>query len=189
MGLKIKNISLIIGIVIIAILAFRLFNQEPKTVTTIKTEYVNVFDTITKTVIEEKSVIRYVYIKNDSLVYVKKEDTINTLLPIIKANEYSTTLESNNATANLSILTTGKLLDVQGTINFQKEIRTVETTKYINNSSLFLYGETSIAPLFQNYGVGIDYVIKDKFIIGSSLGYDVKFNSGMVNIKFGIKIF
>lgn len=162
--------------------------QEEETIKTVtKIEYVEKTDTITETIIEEK--IKKVYVERfktikgkDSIVY-KDNPTDST----INANQYTTQLKSNNATANLEITTTGELLDVTGIINYTQENKTTTITKTKAKSGLFAYGQINLNG-FDNYGLGLDYVIKNKIIIGTSANYD-NFNGNIgLNVKVGIRL-
>ena len=186
--LKILNskwLYIVIGIVLLMIL-LRSCNDEPQIKT--KIEYIERTDTITKVEIQEVPKKVYVYktktLKGkDSIVYVKEKDTNN--LPIIEANQFTTMLKSNNATADLKITTTGELLDVQGVINYTEKIKTV--TEFKNNSGLFIFGQTNTK--FDTYGIGVDYVIKNKIIIGASGTYNTQFKTSSINLKVGIRVF
>ena len=161
-------------------------NEEPRT--HVQTRYIQVTDTITKVEIKEVPKKVYVYkaktVKGkDSIVFVKSKDTAD--LPIIKANQFTTILKSNNATADLKITTTGELLDVQGVINYKEKKQTI--TEFKNNSGLFLYGQTNTK--FDEYGVGLDYVIRNSIIIGGSINHNTQFQNTRINIKVGIRIF
>ena len=188
-----KNIfiGVVFGVllVIIAFLSFKA-NKEPRVVTTTKTIKVPVKGIISDVKISNQPIPTQVIIKeNKAIVYVKKDSAVAVGDSVQTANQYSARVEANDATADLSILTTGRLLDVQGVINYQKEITTVETVKYRNNSTGYLYYETSVAPKLQMHKVGIDYTIKDKFIIGSSIGYDNVNSEAYAFAKIGFRIF
>lgn len=166
------------------ILAMCLFlkqcSKEPKTIT--KTEYIKVTDTITNTIID--TVPKLVYVEKtktikgkDSIVY-KDKPTDNT----IKANQYNTTLKSNNASADLKITTTGELLDVQGAINYTKEIKTVKQAQ----SGLFLYGDVPITKPHTNVELGLIYQFKNSILIKGGAQYN-NFTKG-VDLKVGIGI-
>jgi len=180
-----KWLYILIGVILIMVL-IRVWNKEPKIKT--KIEYIQRTDTITKVEIKEVPTKVYVYKSKtlkgkDSIVYVKEKDTNN--LPIIKANQFTTFLNSNNATADLKITTTGELLDVQGVIHYKEKIKTIKEFK--NNSGLFIYGQTNTR--LDTYGVGLDYVIKNKIIIGAGVNYNTQFESTSVNFKVGIRVF
>lgn len=191
---------IIILIIAVGILSLRVWNEQPTETTTTTTLIEQVRDSIIKANIKIPNVVyidtskpkivkvpgKDVIKWKDSLIYI---DTAGVYNRVIAAREYPATLEAENASANLSILTTGQLLNVTGIINYKKEINTVETIKSINNSGLFLYGETSVIPKFQQYKVGLDYTIKNSVIVGTSIGYDTQLNAGIVNVKFGIRIF
>lgn len=175
---------LVFGIIIVFIL--KQCEEKPDIRTITKIEYIDRTDTITKTIISKpkvKYIIKTTTIKGkDSIIYVDRETN-----ETIKANQFSTILKSNNATANLLILTTGELLDVSGTISYKEKVTTVKTTKTVHASGMFIYGQGS--PKSQNIQIGLDYVIKNKWIIGTSVDYNNFTNSMNFNFKIGFKIF
>lgn len=163
--------------------------QEPKIKTVTKTEYVKVTDTITKMV--EIEVPKTVYVTKvktvkgkDSIVYVDASTPT-----AITATQYTKQLKSNNATANLKITTTGELLDVTGTINYTQENTTTTITKVKAKSGLFLYGQASIAPNPDRFAIGLDYQVRNTFLIGASASYNNITKDVYVNAKLGIRIF
>lgn len=84
-------------------------------------------------------------------------------------------------------------IDIQQEIIKQKDllIANLEEQKRLASkpkSGLFVYGETNING-FDNYGLGLDYQLKNKIIIGASMVYNDVYNYGSINIKFGVKIF
>ena len=185
---KIYNIIPYAIIILLILFVFKQCQEEPETITTI--EYITKTDTITNTVIKEIPTVKYVTkIKTekgkDSIVYIK--DTTDIATPIIKANEYKASLKSNNATAALDILTTGELLDVKGTITYKEKQTTITTFK--DRSVLYGYAEASVKPVFERVEVGLDYTIKNKWIVGTSVSYNNVSNTGNINVKVGIKIF
>ena len=168
-----------IALVIFILLFFNECSKDPevKTVTKIKT----VRDTITNTIISKpKDVIFY---KTDT-IHEKETVFIKNSNPI-KAKEYDTKLESNNATADLKIITTGELLDVQGVITYPEK----ETTLIKPKSGLFLNLETSVKPTFERVGVSLDYQIKNKWLIGVGASYNNQVKQGYINAKIGFKLF
>lgn len=176
----------------IAIIIFIIYNKkccegETRTVTKTKIEYVKVTDTINNTIID--TVPKIVYVERlktvkgkDSIVY-KDKPTDST----ITANQYDTRLESNNATANLKITTTGELLDVQGTIDYTKEIKTIETTKIRDASGLYIYGNMPVNSVQPE--VGVLYQFKNKMFVSAGAQYNEFTKSADLKIGLGIKIF
>lgn len=159
--------------------------QEPKIVTKTNIETVVIKDTVRKVKIDTVPVLVYVEkVKKDSIVYVDRPTDTS-----IKANRYTTKLESNNATANLQITTTGELLDVQGTIEHTQTNTVTETVKTVAKSGLFLYGETSLSPVLQRAEIGLDYQIKNTVIIGASTSYNNLSKSLNFNVKLGFRVF
>lgn len=169
--------------IILTIILVKKCEDEPTVIT--ETEYITVTDTITK--VEIKEIPKTVFVEKvktikgkDSIIYVNKPTDTT-----IQANEYKTKLESNNATANLKIVTTGELIDVKGTIDYTQTNTTI--TKIKDKSGLFLYGGTSVLPALQNYEIGLDYQIRNKVLIGASISHVQ--NQTYINAKIGIKIF
>lgn len=185
-----KHLKYIIGGVIIVLLLINLFTTNPpEVITKEKVVYKTKIDTITKVKIQEVPQVKYVTkvqtIKGkDSIIYVSK-DTNNA----IEVNEYKTELNSNNAKANLDILTTGELIDVKGVITYQEKETTIETIKRTNKSGLFIYGETSVKPALERIELGLDYQIKNKYIVGLSASYDNISKQTYLNAKIGFKLF
>lgn len=155
-------------------------SKEPKTI--VKTEYVKVTDTITKNIIDTVSKLVYVEktktIKGKDTIIYKDKPTYTS----ITANQYNTTLESNNASADLKITTTGELLDVQGTINYTKEIKTIKQPQ----SGLFLYSDVPITKPHTNVELGLIYQFKNSILIKGGAQYN-NFTKG-VDFKVGIGI-
>ena len=179
----------IIAIAILAVLLIIECQEDvPKTVTTTVIEYVTKTDTIIKTVISKPKKVYITKIKRtkgiDSIIYVDRKAK-----EAIEVNQYDTTIKSNNATADLQITTTGELLDVQGVITWKEKITTVEVTKTINASGLFIYMGTSLNPTFDKIELGLDYQIRNKFLIGASVDYNNFTQNVNLNLKIGIKIF
>lgn len=158
------------------------WQKPPKVVTKTEIEYVT--DTITRTIIEEKPVTRYVErVKNirgrDTIIY-REVPTDNT----IEAKEYKARIETDSAYADLRAVVSGTLWSLNGTITYPKEIKTIKT--YQNASGLFLSGQTDLK--LQNFGIGLDYVFKNTIIVGGNVNYNTYYNSSYVGLKVGIKI-
>lgn len=186
---QLKNILLIALALAIVVLAIKQCNTEPKVITKTKIEYVKVTDTITETKID--TVAKTIYVERiktvkgkDSIIY-RDKPTPGTF----PANQYDTQLKSNNATADLKITTTGKLLDVTGTINQTQTNTITEITKTVPQSGLFLYGETSVNPFFERAAIGLDYQFKNAFLVGASASYNNVSKSAYLNVKLGFSLF
>ena len=182
-----NNILLIISVIVILILINKQC-EKPKEVIKTITKVEIVKDTITEVEIKEvpKTVFvnRYVNIKGkDSIIYVDKPNDST-----IQANQYNTTLKSNDATAEVQITTTGELLDVSGVITYPKTKETVTTIKNRNNSGLFIYGDLPITNNF-NPEIGAIYQFKNTALIKSGVQYNEFTKSLDVKIGVGIKIF
>ena len=177
-----------IALVILVIFIMNKCQDEPETITVTTIEYIKTTDTITETIIEKpeiKYIITTTTIKGkDSIIYVDRKTN-----KAIKVNQFSTILKSNNATTDLSITVIGELLDVTGTISYKEKVTTLKTTKTVHASGLFVYGKGSIKSKYQNIQIGLDYVIKNKWIIGTSVDYNNFTKSANFNVKIGFKIF
>ena len=158
--------------------------EKPKVVTKVKTEIKYITDTITKTEISKPKVVYYNKIVNDTIYSTK--DSIVYRNKKYKANEYTTSLQANNATAKLKITTTGQLLDVNGVIIYPKETKTIETIKTRNASGLFLYGAIPFENNIQLPEVGLMYQFKNTLGVMGGVEYNPINNS--VNTKIGVLI-
>lgn len=181
---------LIGALVIIAIIVFiKSCENEPKIKTETKIVYKDRIDTITQTVIKEiPKKVYYEVIKTvngkDSIIYVDKPSD-NSL----EAQIYDVTIKTDSSSAELKITSLTKPIDVFGTIKCINKETTTKETIIKPKSGLFLYGESSINPMLENVGVGLDYQIRNTLIIGTSANYDNISNNVYFNVKVGIRIF
>jgi len=173
----------LIAIIFIIVFLKDCGGEKIKTVTVIET--VKVTDTVINTVIQKVPKTVYIErlktIKKDTIIYKDQPDSTT-----IKANQYSTKLESNNSTAELQITTTGELLDVQGIINYKQENKTTTITKKIPSSGAYLSAQIGLVGT-PSYGVGLDFQIR-KVIIGGFANYMPMNGSINAGIKLGIKL-
>ena len=160
--------------------------KEPKVKIETVTEYVKVTDTITKTIISEPEKIYVERVKTlqgkDSIIYVDKKTST-----AIQVNKYDTKLESNNATADLNIVTTGELLEVTGVINYTQENTTTTITKIKPESGLYIYGKLPISN-FNTPEIGAIYQFKNKIMLGAGVQYNNITKAPEVTATIGIKI-
>jgi len=174
----------LIAIVIIIVAVKQCEEKETKIETVI--EYLKVTDTITKTIISEPEKIYVERVKTlkgkDSIIYVDKKTST-----AIQVNNYDTKLESNNASADLNIVTTGELLEVTGTINYTQENKTTTITEYKSKSGLFLYGKVPVSN-FNSPEIGVLYQFKNSLIIGSGVQYNNFTQKPELTATIGIKI-
>ena len=150
-------------------------------------EYETKTDTIVKTQIIPGG-IRYVRRTiteqgKDSIIYVEKPSENDTIT--LTAREFRTTLEADSARADLNILSTGEVLDVTGTISYTQKNTT--TTIYKDKPKLYLYGGTSVKPVFETIELGLDLATK-KYIFGIKAEHNLQFNQTYIGVKVGIKI-
>lgn len=169
-------------IIILTLVLVKTCNDKPEIIT--ETEYITKTDTIHTTEIVEKPILKYVEtIKtvkgNDSIIYVEKPTETS-----IEANEYKATVKTDSSRADLKILTTGKLLDVKGIITYDKEIVTKTITK--SKSGLFLGVQSDID--FKQYGLTLDYQLKNTIMLGTSINYNQQLNNANVMFKVAIKL-
>lgn len=181
-----ENIAVIL-LIIVLIVVVKLLESEPKTKVTTKTVYVDKIDTIIKVVYKDKPKDVFVEVGGGSdgtNVYRDKATPLT-----VEAKQYSTTLFSNNAKADLNITTTGELLDITGTIQWQEAVTTItkETTK--PKSGLFIYAEHQITQPFSNSSIGLDYQIRNSIIVGVSLNYDSAQKVVSPSVKLGLPLF
>lgn len=186
MKTKIDVIWVIVGL-IIAFVLMRQCEGEPKTITKTETKTIIKTDTIKKVIIKE--IPKTVYVEKlktvkgkDSIIYKDKPDSTT-----IKANQYKTTLESNNALADLNITTTGELLDVSGTITYPEKETTTTITKIRDASGFYIYGQLPINNLTQ-IEVGGLFQFKNKAFISGGVSYNNITKQPDFNIGLGIRL-
>ena len=183
-----KNWLTYILIAAVVIVAIKQCEKEPKIKIETVTEYVKVTDTITNTIIETVTETVYVnrYINQEGETKIVYVDTPND--STIQANQYDTKLESNNATADLKITTTGELLDVTGVINYTQENTTTTIAKTKAQSGLFLYGKVPITNI-NTPEIGVLYQFKNSLILGVGTQYNNFTKAPEITATIGIKIF
>jgi hypothetical protein len=161
------------------------------TKTSVKTRVIHHIDTVTVTKFA-KPEIRFVdriKLKEGKVIYVDSFDYNNIQRPMLKVNHYNQILDKGKSKAFLSIGTTGELKYVEGIIKSQDSIiertveKTVNTTK--NASGLFLFGQYDSQ---RKIGAGLDYVIRNKIMIGTSVHLDAVSSQPVLTGKIGIKI-
>lgn len=178
----------VLGLVVL-IVVIKQCEKEPKIKIVTETEYITKTDTIKETIIRDNYIPKYI-IKTvtkkgkDSVIYVDR-DTDNAIV----AREYDTEVKTDSASAKLKITTTGELLDVKGTITWMKEEKTTTITKIKPKSGLFLFGEVSAIPKAENFAIGLDYQIRNTFLIGVSASHNTITKGVYLNGKVGIRIF
>ena len=187
MKIDYKKMLIGLAILIAALGIIKACEQEPKVRTVTETKYETVHDTIYNAIIEKVPtkvyVERYKTVKGkDSLIYVS-EPSDSTL----EANQYNTLLKANNATATLKITITGELLDVTGTIDYEKEITTTTITKSKAQSGLFIYGSMPINSV--NPELGLMYQFKNSVMVLGAVQYNEFTHQADIKVGVGIKIF
>lgn len=158
-----------------------------KTKTVTETKIVH--DTIVKTEIKKEKMPVYV----ERLKTVKGKDSIvYREIPTEtteEANIYMTTLKSNKATAELNITALGDVLDVKGVITYPEVTKTITNDIYHQKGGLFLYGAANMDKSPDVFEVGLDWSIKNKWMVGVGVNYNDISNDMNVMFKVGIKIF
>ena len=190
MKVKIDILWAVIGFFVLFMLVEQCRTDDVKTVVKTETVVETVVDTITKVVIQKVPGPK-IYVEKvktvkgkDSIVYKDKPSDVT-----IAANKYKTELESDGAIAKLDILTTGEILDIQGTIIYPKQTITNSITKKIPTSGAFLFIESNINSVPDRYALGIDYQIRNKILLGTSISYNTITKNTNLNVKIGFKIF
>ena len=166
-------------LLLLVIILIRNCEKEPKIVTKTEIDIDWIKDSIKNVLIKE---IKPVYIDTGSTKYVKGDVSIKWKDSIvyvdkptkttIKANQYKTTISSNEAKANLEITTSGELLDVQGTIEYPKETKTITTTITKAKSGLFIYGSVPVNPDMINVEAGLMYQFKNTIGVMGGVQYN-----------------
>lgn len=175
--------------VVVLFLMIKKCEQEPKIKIVTETEYITKTDTIKETIIRDNFIPKYI-IKTvtkkgkDSIIYVDRETH-----SAINVREYDAEVKTDSASAKLKITTTGELLDVKGEISWLKEEKTTTITKIKPKSGLFLFGEVSAIPKAENFAIGLDYQIRNTFLIGVSASHNTITKGVYLNAKVGIRIF
>lgn len=177
-------------LIVLFIVMFSIIKQcegEPKTIVETKTVVKWKTDTITQTKIDIIPEVVYVnrlkvISGKDSIIYRNVPDSTT-----IKANRHTTQLKSDSATANLKITTTGKLLDVTGTIIYPEKETTTTITKIRDASGFFIYGSM---PINGNLSpeIGGMFQIKNKIIVGAGVQYNNYTKQADAKITLGIKL-
>ena len=185
--MKINIWYIIIGFIIM----FALLKQcegEPKVITKTETITKIVKDTITEVKIKE--VPKTVYVEKiktvkgkDSIIYKDKPSETTTT-----ANQYETTLKSNEASADLKITTTGELLDVSGVITYPKKETITTITKIKDKSGLYIYTSAPITSRTLSPEVGALFQVRNKFIFGAGVQYNNISNNVNATFTIGVKV-
>jgi hypothetical protein len=172
-------ISFAIGVIITLLLLRQCSKPEviKETVTKWKIDTLTVDKIVNKPVyIERTKTIK----GKDSIIYKDKPNDST-----ITANQYTTTLKSNEASADLKITTTGELLDLTGTITYPEKETTITETKQA--SGLYLFGSNPIKSVQPE--IGVLYQVNNKVFIFASGQYNNYTNSIDAKAGIGIKIF
>ena len=187
----IEKYKVIITVVVCALVFMTVVRQcekEPTIRTVTETKTVIVHDTITKTIISEPKVVyvkKYVDVKGDTkIVYLEKQDTSAT-----EAKEYKSTIKGTKASAEVTVLTTGDLLDISGIITYPELETTTTITKTKSKSGLFLYGSVPLNTNSINIEAGVIYQFKNTLMLGVGGQYDDYSKSGYLKATIGVKIF
>ena len=172
--------------------------KQPKIVTETKYDISKIIDSVkqatlknVKTVYIDTSKTKIKWLKGETKI-IKKDSIVYVDVPnnkTITAKQYETELKSNEALANLSITTTGELLDVKGIITYPEKIITNTVTKTYDNSGAFFYFEGQLKKKPERFELGLDYQIKNKLLLGFSLDYNNLTKNISGNFKIGVSVF
>lgn len=186
--MKTKNTLYIIAGVIVIFALLNQCNGKVKTVT--KTETVIKWKTDTIRTTEIKEIDKPVYVERvktikgkDSIIFKDKPSETTTT-----AKQFKTKIESNEASADLLITSTGEVLDVQGVINYPEKETVTTITKTRDASGLFIYGSTPIDN-FTSPEIGLMYQFKNKVGIMGSVQYNSITNKPEIKAGILIKLF
>jgi hypothetical protein len=191
--MKIKTTHIIIATLLALLLLETTCNEKPKetvkttinieqfadsirkaTLNNVKPVYIDTVKTQIKWLKSEPKVM-----KKDSIIYVENPNE-NT----IESKEYDVTLKSNEAKTDLKIVA-DNLYSISGVTTYPKEIKTIERTKYINESAFFIYAQMPVTKEFQTPEIGVLYNLKNNIMIGAGLQYTNQVNA---NITLALKL-
>ena len=184
-----KTLYILAGLIVL----FALLNQCNGKVTTV-IETKTVIEWKTDTIIQNKTIIKKVpktvYVERiktikgkDSIVYKDyKSETTTT------AKQFKTKIQSNKASADLLITSTGEVLDVQGVISYPEKETITNITKTKDASGLFGYGSIPINN-FTSPEVGLMYQFKNKVGVMGGIQYNSAINKPEIKVGILIKIF
>lgn len=169
--MKSNAIYIVVGLVIMFFI-MRACEGEPKVVTKTETKIEWKTDTVTvKEIVKQEKPVYVERIKTvkgkDSIIYKDKPGETT-----ITANEFKTKLESNNATADLNIISTGEVLDVRGTITYPEKETITTITKTKDASGKYLYIKTDLFNPLQSIDAGVFFQVKNKVGFIIEAGYD-----------------
>jgi hypothetical protein len=103
------------------------------------------------------------------------------------ANQYETKIQSNEASADLQITTTGELLNVSGIITFPKVEKTTTITKIKDKSGLYIYGQLPINNI-ASPEVGVLIQVRNKMFISTGVQYNNLSRQLDYKVGVGVKI-
>lgn len=175
-------------IVVLIILLFQQCNKKPEVITKTKIETVTeiVHDTIIKTVIGKPEIVKIsvpdtVYKEKYTYIPINKKDSLEVF-------KYPLKLKSNKATFEGFAFSDGNLYDFTGVITYPETTITKETETIIrqDKSGLFLYAQGNSQ--MNDFGLGLDLTIKNRFVVGTSLTHNTLFNNTNLNFKVGYNI-
>jgi hypothetical protein len=175
-------ISLVVGFVLCALLLqfCEGKNTPDKVKTVIKT--IKVTDTLmVKGGVTTKYKNVFIRKTDTSVVYLEKADSTS-----VQARTYKQDISGKRSSGVATITTTGDLLDFCATIECQDSIIEKTTTKYRDNSRLFL------SPSYNTnnqLNIGVDWNIKNKFLLKGGIGYDIQNTTPYISLGIGIPIF
>ena len=183
-----QKISIAILLIIAFFLLVRKCESEPKSNTVTEIVYRDRVDTIIETKIKEvPKKVYYEVIKTikgkDSIVYIDKPSDNS-----FNASVYDVIIKTDSSSADLKITSLTRPIDVRGVIRCTEKLTNIKETIVKPKSGLFLYGESSINPIFENVGVGLDYQFRNSVILGTSVNFDNISKHTYFSVKFGIKI-
>lgn len=145
----------------------------------IKPIYIDTTITKIKWLKPEKEIVRV------TDTFFKPGDSSN--INLIRANKYSIELKSNEATADLSITTSGELYDVTGTIEYPKETVTIKETIKETKPHISLYGMSPIGRFSPE--LGLIYKTKGKLSLMGAAQWNEFTSEAEFKIGAAITIF
>ena len=186
-----RYIILILIIIILSLLLFQKCEEEPrvitKTVTKVETKDIKEPINNYKIGLPKRYVVVEIETKKidyrDSIVYVPYN-----LTDSLKLNRYPISLLSNKAKFEGFALTSGKLYDFDGVISYPETTITNNTETVIREAQSGLFGFIQSNTRLNMFGAGLDWQIKNKFIVGANVTHNTIFENTNINLKLGIRL-
>ncbi len=180
-------LKILVLFIVILMITKSCSNVEQKTIVKTEVKIVKVKDTLRIEKVIDNPVTVYV----DKFKYIKQYDTLyRDSVEIVKANKYTERIVGKKGTADIEVTTTGELLDLKVIIESKTVFKEKEITKFRNKSKAFISGgfTSQGGNPFSTVNIGLDYHIKNKVLLKSSVGLDLITNKPFIGVGVGIPL-